>query len=464
MRPVIPWSSYTLIYKGHIMRLPITLLVIVSLAACGGGSGRGLTGSETGSGECANDGQKQFVLDNLYAWYLWNDLLPAGLSINDYATPEQLVTQVTRTYGPQKANGDPLDLFSSVGSAQADAEFFGEGKYEGFGFSWRFVATDDARLSRVFSGSPAALGGLGRGQRILGLNGRTIADINANEGVDAVLDNETVEFEMRRLDNSEFTVSIKKAIVTIDPIPQWRVIDRGAGVPPAGYIELATFISTADPVFDTVFSEFIAAGVTDVVIDLRYNGGGLVSTANLLGDYLGAFANDGRVFSETQFNADRAAANNSIEFFSRLGNSINLSRLAVIATEGTASASELVTNSMGAWFDVGIVGANTFGKPVGQIGLTFCDKILRPTSFRTVNAAGEGDYFDGLPVDCPAVDDLNVAVGDSTDPNMVAALAYLNTGACPGAAAPGDPQKPQPGFFSRPELNGPAHREFADAY
>ena len=119
------------------MRLPITLLVIVSLAACGGGSGRGLTGPETGSGECANDGQKQFVLDNLYAWYLWNDLLPAGLSINDYATPEQLVTQVTRTYGPQKANGDPLDLFSSVGSAQADAEFFGEGKYEGFGFSWR---------------------------------------------------------------------------------------------------------------------------------------------------------------------------------------------------------------------------------------------------------------------------------------------------------------------------------------
>ena len=445
------------------MRLLTSLLVIASLAACSGDSG-GLVGPQTGSTECENDGQKQFVLDNLYAWYLWNDLLPAGLSINDYSTPEELVREVTRTYGPQKANGDPVDLFSSVGSAQADAEFFGEGKFEGFGFSYRFVDTDDARLSRVFSGSPADGGGLARGQRILALNGRSIADIVADEGVSAALAPEVVEFQMRRPDDSEFTVSITRAVVTIPPVPQWRIIDRGAGVPPAGYLELATFISTANPVFDTVFAEFIAAGVTDVIIDLRYNGGGLVSTANLLGDYLGALANDGLVFSETQFNADRGPANNSVEFFSALANSVNLSRLAVIATGGTASASELVTNSLDAYFDVGIVGANTFGKPVGQIGLTFCDKILRPTSFKTVNALGEGEYFDGLPVDCPAADDLNIAVGADMDPNMVAALSFLNTGACPVVDLPGGQFKVESEFVDRPDLRGPPHREFADAY
>jgi C-terminal processing protease CtpA/Prc len=170
------------------------------------------------------------------------------------------------------------------------------------------------------------------------------------------------------------------------------------------------------------------------------------------------------VFSETQFNANRAAANDSTEFFSRLTNSVNLSKLAVIATEGTASASELLTNSMDAWFDVGIVGDNTFGKPVGQIGLTFCDKILRPTSFKTVNAAGEGEYFDGLPVDCPAVDDLNEAVGADTDPNMIAALSYLNTGACPVAGASGGQLKAESGFVDRPALYGPAHREFANVF
>jgi len=445
------------------MRKLFSLLVMTSLAACGG-SGDGIVVPQTGTAECENDGQKQFVLDSLYTWYLWNDLLPPGIDIADYATPEALVTEVTTTFGPQDMNGDPVDRFSSVGSLQEDQEFFGEGRYEGFGFSWRLVDTDDARLSRVFSDSPAAVGGLSRGQQILSLDGRSVAEIEANEGIGAVFDNDTVVFEMQRPDNSVFSVSITKGIVTIDPVPQYRIIDAGNGVN-VGYIEFAQFISTANPVFDTVFAEFIAAGVDDVIIDLRYNGGGLVSTANLLGNYLGAFANDGRVFSETRFNADRAAANNSTEFFQRQGNSIDLSRLVVIATGGTASASELVTNSLEAYFDVTIVGENTFGKPVGQIGLEFCDKILRPTSFRTVNAAGEGDYFDGLPVDCAAEDDLNFPVGDVSDPNMVAAMTYLDTGACPAAAAQGAQFKPGvEAAVGKRDRRGPAHREFADAY
>ena len=449
-------------------KLAVLVFTALLVAGCGGSSdGDGGLVTEPPSA-CSNDGQKQFVLDNLYIWYLWNDLLPSGISIADYATPEELVREVTRQFGPQDANGNPVDLFSSVGSAQADSEFFGEGKFEGFGFSYRILdqAGEDIRLSRVFSGSPAENGGLARGQQFVSLNGRAIADIQANEGIGAIFDNATVLFEMRRPDGTVFSSSITKDVVTIDPVPQHRIIDVGNGVM-VGYMELSQFISTADPVFDTVFAEFIAAGVDDVIIDLRYNGGGLVSTANLLGDYLGAFANDGRVFSEMRFNEDRAAANNSTEFFQRQGNSIDLGRLVIIATSGTASASELVTNSIEAYFDVAIVGANTFGKPVGQIGLTFCEKILRPTSFRTVNAAGEGDYFDGLPVDCAAPDDLNFAVGADDDPNMIAAMTYLNTGACPVAAGSSGQFKVDGddgiGAGKR-DRRGPAHREFADAY
>ena len=112
-----------------------------------------------------------------------------------------------------------------------------------------------------------------------------------------------------------------------------------------------------------------------------------------------------------------------------------------------------------------IVGDNTFGKPVGQIGLTFCEKILRPTAFQTVNSAGFGDYFNGLPVDCAAADDLDVAVGDPTDPNMVSALGYLATGACPVISLPGGQFKPGVDD-SVPELDrrGPPWREFANAF
>jgi hypothetical protein len=171
------------------------------------------------------------------------------------------------------------------------------------------------------------------------------------------------------------------------------------------------------------------------------------------------------VFSSTEFNADRAAANNSTEFFALLGNSLSLSRLVVIASSGTASASELVTNGMIPHVDVAIVGENTFGKPVGQIGLEFCDKILRPTSFKIANADGFGDYFDGLPVDCPAIDDLSVAVGDDLDPRMVAAMTYLDTGACPVTASPDGPFKAEARFRDEQrDRRGPPEREFANAY
>ena len=292
-------------------------------------------------------------------------------------------------------------------------------------------------------------------------------DIQANEGVSAYLSaNATVQFEMRRVDGSEYTVSVTAGLVTIDPVPQWRIIDAGGGRN-VGYMELQTFISTADPMFDTVFADFRAANVNDVIIDLRYNGGGLVSTAELLGDYLGGLVAENLTFSRTEFNADRAGANNDEEFFERRGNSVSLSSLVVIATQGTASASELVANGMIPHVNVQIVGDRTFGKPVGQVGLEFCDQILRPTSFKTVNANGEGDFFDGLPVGagCEAADDLNIPVGADNDPNVIEALGYLNTGACPISSVPGSQQKLQ-SEFARPEADrrGPPHREYLDAW
>jgi len=112
------------------------------------------------------------------------------------------------------------------------------------------------------------------------------------------------------------------------------------------------------------------------------------------------------------------------------------------------------------------VGENTFGKPVGQVGIEFCEKILRPTSFRVANALGDGDYFDGLPVDCPAEDDLTVPVGDDNDPRLVAALSVAQTGACPPApaASSGAQEVRIEPTVRYPQGRGNAAREFAGAY
>ncbi len=447
------------------MRKFLVAFAAFSVAACS--SGDGFTDDTGGTNECSLAGQKQFVLDAMNAWYLWNDRLPGNVNPGDYPTPEALLAFLT-TFSPDDGSGQPIDDFSFIGSAEADQQFFGEGKYWGFGFSWRSVAAGDIRFTRVFADSPAgtAVPALGRGQRIIALDGRTIDVIEAAEGVAAVLNNESVEFTIRRLDGTEFSVPITKDVVTIDPVPQAFRIQR-AGLPDIGYLELATFVSTADAELDAVFADFSDNNVTDVIIDLRYNGGGLVSTAELLGDLFGGAVAPGLPFSKTLFNADRAAENNREKLFALLANSINLSRLVVIATRGTASASEMVTNGMAPHVAVTIVGDNTFGKPVGQVGFEFCEKILRPTAFQNVNADDFGDYFDGLPVTagCEAADDLDVAVGADADPNMIAALSYIDTGACQAGAAPAVLAKPGvPPELQRPELHGPPWREFAGAY
>jgi C-terminal processing protease CtpA/Prc len=452
------------------MRKPIIFLSALLVAACSSSDG---ANDEAPVAACSLEGQKQFVLDNMRAWYFWNDLLPAEVDTSQFATPDDLLAFLT-TFSPDLTPDDgidnPVDRFSFINTAAADQAFFGEGKFEGFGFSSRFVAENDLRLSRVFFDSPANRAGLARGQQIVALNGRTIAEIEANEGVNAVFDLSPLDFTMRPVGGNpdgsdDFTATITQDIVTIDPVPQARVIVDPNGVrPPVGYMELATFISTADAEMDTVFADFRAQGVNDVILDLRYNGGGLVSTSELLGDFLGGDVAENLVYSKTLFNELRGPANNSTEFFERRGNSMSLVRLVVIASRSTASASELVINGMGPHVEVIIVGDDTFGKPVGQVGLEFCEKILRPTAFQTLNANDFGDYFFGLPVDCAAPDDLSVAVGADNDPNIEAALSYLDTGGCPAAAIPGgqlklEAKQPVPQL----ELRGTPAREFANA-
>lgn len=434
------------------MRILISLFLIAILAACDWSGGDGDQGYS-----CSERDQKRFVRDAAQYWYLWNDLLPKKIKVSNYDSPSELLADIT--------SYQPLDSFSYLTSAVADAAYFGAGQYLGFGFSRKFLASDDVRLTRVFTGSPAEAAGFERGQRIVALDGRSIADIQAAEGFDAALNGETIEFTMREPDGiTEFTVQVTQDIVTIDPVPRRRLIQTLAG-PPVGYLELAAFVRTADAPLQTAFSEFQAAGVTDLIIDLRYNSGGVVTTSDLLADLLGGSAAENLTFTRTLFNADRSAEWDTERVFSLLVNSINLSRLVVIATDRTASASELIINGMEPHVEVTVVGDRTFGKPVGQVGIEFCGAVLRLTAFESVNADGDGGYFDGLPADCSVPDDLTVPVGDDADSNLQAALGYLSTGACPPAPAMRMRAGEEGVSPPRPdELRGPPWREFAGAY
>jgi hypothetical protein len=207
---------------------------------------------------------------------------------------------------------------------------------------------------------------------------------------------------------------------------------------------MRTFISSADPALRNAFASFRSQGITEVIVDFRYNGGGLVSIANLMGDLLGGNRSASEAFSHTTFRPEKSS-NNSTRNFQPQPQSIPSTKIAFIGTGGSASASELVINSFIPYLrqNAALIGSNTFGKPVGQIALDreACDDRLRVVAFRTENAARQGDYFDGLATKveafCRAGDDLTRPLGDPLEASTRQALDYLAGRSCSATASGG---------------------------
>jgi C-terminal processing protease CtpA/Prc len=135
------------------------------------------------------------------------------------------------------------------------------------------------------------------------------------------------------------------------------------------------------------------------------------------------------VFATYRHNDKQSARNETLRFDDATID-LRLSRLFVITTRSSASASELVINSLRPHLPVIVIGDATYGKPVGQYGFNFCDKVLAPVSFSLVNAEGNGDFFDGIPPDCTAADDVEHDLGSADEGSLAEALHFIRTGSC----------------------------------
>ncbi len=410
------------------------------LAACSGGSGSDGSG---GGGGCSATREKRFVLDTAREWYLFDDLLPGQVDTDDYATAAELLDALT---AGARAEGKDR-FFSYLTTRQADDSIFQAGQFIGFGFRTR-IEGDRLWLTDVYEDSPAEDGGLARGVEITEIDSGSgfvpVATVLAN---DPELEeafgpaDEGVERGLRFVlpgGGPEESV-ISKRLVEIAPLAQ-----GGAAIlalpanptVPVGYFNLRTFISTAELPLREVYAQFRDAGVEYFVVDLRYNSGGLVSVAELIGDLNGAVRDGGDVYLEMRFNGRKAGGNDVVRRFQPRAESVAPVRIAFITTGLTASASEIVVNSLAPWAEVAIVGDDTLGKPVGQAAfdLSGCDLRLRLISFQFNNADGQGEYYDGLaeflPFACRAEDDLAHAPGDPAEAATAEALSWLGSGAC----------------------------------
>ena len=404
----------------------LALLLLVLLPACGGGASS--PSSATSTDSCSTLGKVSFVRDTLQDIYFWYKQLPnpdpAG-----FASPEAYLEAVRY---------QTLDkTFSYVANKAESAAFYSESQFIGIGISTHRFGESELRIAQVFPGSPAADGGLERGDFVLTINGKAVPDLIRTGEIDTIFGQSeigvVVALTWQTLAGDARAASLTKRAVTIPTVSVTQVYDLRKG-PRVGYVFFRNFVTPSTAALNTAFRTLKDAGAEELVLDLRYNGGGLVSVAQHLASLIGGATTNGQTFIEF-FHNDKNQSKNQVLRFDVPAEAIGFSRLVVITTRGSASASEGVINGLRPFMPVTLVGDTTYGKPVGQYGYDFCDKTLYPVAFETRNARGEGDYFSGIPADCAAVDDLEHQLGDPDEASLSEALEYLRTGTCTAVAS-----------------------------
>jgi C-terminal processing protease CtpA/Prc len=447
--------------------------VVALLAACGGGGSGGGDGVAGGGGPiggtptppppppppsttagCSLTERQNWVTAQMNEWYLFPETLPANPNPSGFSTVQAYLDSLTATARSQGRDR----FFTYITSIAEENAFFNSGSSAGFGF--RLTYDTGARrvfVAETFEGTTALNAGIDRGAEILAVGTSTgnlqlVSDLMAASGPQGVINalgpndpGVTRVLRVRDVNGTTREVSISKTDYTLTPVSSRygaKILDdNGKKV---GYVNLRTFINTADPALRNAFAQFKAQGVTEVIVDFRYNGGGLVSIAELMGDLLGANRSTNDVFSYTAFRPSKAQFNEQYNFQPK-PQSIAPTKIAFIGTGGTASASELVINSFIPYLgtNMALVGTNTFGKPVGQIALdrSICDDRLRVVAFATQNSLGQGDYFQGLapkvPRTCQAADDITKPLGDPQEASVARALDFLAGRSCSAIAGDG---------------------------
>ena len=438
--------------------LALSLACAAMVASCGGSSGptggAGPTPSPTPTptstpttATCSLSARQDWVLAQMQEWYLFPDLLASGVN---KAAHTDLQSYIDALVAPARAQSRDR-FFTYITSIAEENAFFEQGETAGFGF--RLGYDTGARrvfVIEAFEGTPALGQGLDRGSELLAIGTseatlQTVNSLMATQGPFGVVDAMGPDtpgtnrvFRVRDAGGIERVVSMAKTDYALDPVSNrygFSIINDGGRQ--VGYINLRTFIDTADADLRAAYLALRNAGITELVIDLRYNGGGLISIAELMGDLMGRNV-DGQVFDYITFRPSKAGQNSTYRFRAQ-PQSIQPTRIAFITSRGSASASEMIINSMQPYLpatELALVGENTFGKPVGQIALdrASCDDRLRVVALRVENANRQGDYYTGLastvPQTCRAFDDIGFPLGDRRENMLSVALDFVGGRGC----------------------------------
>jgi C-terminal processing protease CtpA/Prc len=409
------------------------------------------TGGSTSPTSAVKDTAAMYAKDI----YLWYNQIPATFNGQSYADPNAIMEAI-RQYSNEPGFSAPVDKWSFA-MKQSEWNNLSNGVSADFGMNVFFFKEGDLRVKSVERTSPAGIAGIRRGWRITKINGSTnIATSNADFISNAVWNSFNGNFTFQKPDGSTVDISLTSATYQEHPVYLDTVYT--ISFKKIGYLSFNSFLGDTNQVyseFSRVFNKFANAGISDLIVDLRYNGGGYVSVQQKLADWLAPSSANGQLMMKEQFN-DKYTQYNSVDNFKKLG-SLNLSKIYFIVSHNTASASELLINNLKPFVNVQLVGpSKTYGKPVGFFPIDDGDWYIFPVSFRSTNNQGQGNYFNGMDLNSQVADGLDKDWGDVTETCLQSAISNITTGAYRLASTSGEAVRMQGvnDVLSAPEFKG----------
>lgn len=430
---------------------------VLVLAGCGGGGGSAplpspppapppasLPPSSTLANQCTLDTERRFVrsvFDEIYLWYRDVPAVTATSFTSTYDYFEALKTPL------KTASGSPVDKFSfAVTQAEWDlreaaAEVSHGVKWQADNAARAIVALD------VEANSAAGRAGVQRGWKITAVNGVPLNQLTAalaNTAVFAPAAGTTTNFTLVNRAGTQVSLALRADRVDYSLVPETRVLTTPQG--PVGYLVLRFWGDNAQNDLAAAIKTMSQSNVRDLVLDLRYNEGGsalpVLQLAYMVAGervrdkvLLRIRANDKRpgLARDEQALAFKVDPATERILLDQPLPALNLSRVFVLTTEDTCSASELLINGLKPYVDVIQIGATTCGKPYGFNGVSNCGKIYAPMELSATNAASQGHYSDGIDARCVARDDVSRDLGDASETLLRTALDFARTGSCPPA-------------------------------
>ena len=402
---------------------------------------------------------EELLMDSVYLYskevYFWNDLIPAYGQFNprQYKTSTEINSAKNVMLAIRKVQ--PRDRYSFVTTIE-ESDAIQSGNNKDYGFFVKAASVDVAApfdsiywfVSYVYDQSTAGTAGIKRGWIVNKINGVRVAYDQAGSNT---LNNTffgtmtSASFEFIKPDKTVVTAILNKSSFTANSVLHKQVINSGGKK--VGYLVFNQFFGASSRAeLTNAFTDFESQGIDELVVDLRYNPGGSTETQDALANRIAPISANNKKMYSYQFNSQLqqgnfpllkkkagfqnvsfAESSNSVDY--EKAGTLNLSRIFFIVSGSSASASELLINNLRPYMDVKLIGDTTYGKPVGFFPIEISNYAIYPISFRTINSAGNADYYSGFAPDKLTTDEVSKDWGDVTEPSLAAALNFISTGA-----------------------------------